>query len=107
MLSFTNHNIKNVIFYKPFSGLRFSSLLEASQMVKLQFLASQMVLEGPPRWPGVAIETPSLHFVNKMDKAGGSMATPSLARDGHRTPTQANRCMFCKNLYLSTIRRGF
>ena len=26
-------------------------------MVKLQFLASQMVLEGPPRWPGVAIET--------------------------------------------------
>ena len=62
-------------------------------MVKLQFLASQMVLEGPPRWPGVAIETPSLHFVYKMDKAGGSMATPSLARGGHRTPTQANGCI--------------
>ena len=35
-----------------------------------------MVLEGPPRWPGVAIETPtqeatasrapSLHFIDKM-----------------------------------------
>ena len=28
-----------------------------------------MLLEGPLRWPGVAIETPSLHFLKKMDKA--------------------------------------
>ncbi len=25
-----------------------------------------MLLEGPLRWPGVAIETPSLHFLKKM-----------------------------------------
>jgi hypothetical protein len=42
-----------------------------------------MLLEGPLRWPGVAIETPSLHFLKKMDKA---FCIAGNASGGHRNP---------------------
>ena len=61
-------------------------VLEGPRPKKLPLLASEMVLEGPPRWPGVAIETPTqeaeasrgVSIVIVLIGAMVSMATPLL-----------------------------
>ena len=54
-------------------------LAKSKESSKMMLEASKMVLEGPPRWPGVANETPT-------QEATASRA-PSLAGGGHRTPS--------------------